>query len=76
MLKLRVITVCNNLPECANCGCNCTLYNNEFPHLLKQIDDTCEEFVVADDGRYWDCREFFNYHNLTALWVAPNELNN
>jgi len=74
MLKLRVIMLCNSLQECEACGNGCTLANDEFPHLLEQINDTCEEFVVAGDGQYWDCREFFNYHNLTTLWVIGEEL--
>ncbi len=53
-IPLRVVTVTNNLIEYPQ-------YKEEsyeFPHLVHEIGDEVETFIIGDDD-YWRTRDFF-----------------
>ena len=73
-LKLRCVKIVQDESCCVDCKCNCKIDNAEFPELIPEIDDECDSFIVAPNGRFWPVAEFFHMNQVTALEVDHEEL--
>lgn len=73
-IKLRCVKIVRDESCCVDCRANCKIDNAEFPELIPEIDDECDSFVVAPNGRFWPVAEFFHMNEITALEVDHEEL--
>lgn len=75
MIKLRNITIVKDKRSCADCQCNCTIANDEFPELIPEVQDECSHFVVDSENRYfWHDSVFFAMNNITTFEVKDADI--
>lgn len=75
MTKLRCVTVVKDKSICVGCRVKCTPANDEFPELISEVEDDCEQFIVDPKSRvFWQARDFFVIHSITTFEVDAKEM--
>jgi hypothetical protein len=55
-MKYRVVKITNNIggyPECKS-------DTEEFPEIIECVEDEMDNFIVDENGKFWQADEFFN----------------
>ncbi len=62
-MKYRVLEITNNpdgYPEAAK-------DSQEFPHMVKRVNDEFDLFIVDESGQWWPADEFFDMVDLAEF---------
>lgn len=54
-MKYRLLRITNDINACPLAKED----TEEFPYIVKYVDDEEEFFVMDEDGNFWEARDFF-----------------
>jgi len=70
MKTYRVVSITNNIPDYPESEAD----TNEFPHIVKYVDDEQDSFVIdAETGQFWPADEFFSMVDVKEFHVKERE---
>jgi len=73
--ELRMVTVVKDPSVCSDCLAECAIANDEFPDLIPEVSDECDNFIVDPSNMvFWPADHFFSYHRIRTLVVDAKEL--
>lgn len=67
-MKYKLVRITNNLTDYPSCKADTKAY----PHLIKEVDDEMDLFVVAEDGNWYPAAEFIYLSGIECFQdIAP-----
>ena len=68
-MKYRVVKISNNVEEYPDCAAD----TQEFPHLVKHVEDEMDIFIIDVNGDFWEAECFFHSTSITEFQDTKGE---